>query len=165
MTFVPISIDGFLKSHIERNPTEDKEKLQLRLKGMIKAFENGEKCSCGNDIWVIGSAFVGKSCYSCITGETNPTDDYEIDSAIKKMESPKGRRHINEMDPTKIAGFFDDNGYEINMELIKKPSLCLTCEKNDDPAEELLCNMNRHDQKDEKEFKCYAYLKNIHLRL
>ena len=160
MTFVPISIDGFLTSYITRNPTEDKEKLRLRLKVMIEAYENGEKCSCGNDIWVIGSVFVGKSCFTCITGESNPSDDFEIDSAIKKRESPKGRRHINDIDPTKIAGFFDDNGYEINMELIKKPSLCFTCEKNDDPGEELLCNMNRHDQKDEKKFKCYAYRKN-----
>jgi len=38
-------------------------------------------------------------------------DDYEIDSAIKKSENKKGRRHIDEMDPTKIAGFFDDDGY------------------------------------------------------
>jgi len=29
-----------------------------------------------------------------------------------------------EMDKTQINGFFDDEGYEINSELIKKPSLC-----------------------------------------
>jgi hypothetical protein len=33
---------------------------------------------------VIGSASVGNSCIACITGGKFPTDDYEMDSAIKK---------------------------------------------------------------------------------
>ena len=39
--------------------------------------------------------------------------------------------------------------------------LCLVCVKNNDPdwEEELLCNLNRNDQADEKEFKCGAYEK------
>ncbi|MGE4541145.1 MAG: hypothetical protein AB7D35_07780, partial [Bacteroidales bacterium] len=114
-------------------------------------------CSCGNDIWVIGSASVGNSCFTCITGESYPTDDYEIESAIKKRENTKGRRHIDEIPPNKIAGFFDDDGYEINTELIKKPSLCITCINDDNPNEEILCNMTRYDQKDDKTFKCFAY--------
>jgi hypothetical protein len=65
------------------------------------------------------------------------------------------------MDPRKIAGIFDDDGYEIKPDAIKMPTLCLTCLKNMDPdwEEELLCNLNRNDQADEKEFKCYAYEK------
>lgn len=88
-----------------------------------------------------------------------PIDDYEIDSAIKKRENRKGQRHIDEIKTSEIHGFFDDDGYEINSELINKPSLCLTCVNDDDPNQELLCNMNRFDQKDEKEFKCFAYKK------
>jgi hypothetical protein len=63
------------------------------------------------------------------------------------------------MDPTKIAGFFDDDGHEINSDLIEKPSLCIICAKDDDPNEEMLCNMNRFDQREEKEFKCFAFQK------
>ena len=63
------------------------------------------------------------------------------------------------MNKTRIKGFFDDDGYEINSELIKKPSLCLICLNNDNPKEEILCNMTRLDQKDEDEFKCFAFKK------
>jgi hypothetical protein len=49
----------------------------------------------------------------------------------------------------------------VNMDSIKKPALCMTCFKNfiDDWDENLLCDMNRADQREEKEFKCYAYEK------
>lgn len=110
---------------------------------------------------MIGSAAVGNSCFTCITGESEPTTDYEIDSAIKKQANRKGQSHIDKMKPNEIYGFFDDDGYEINSELIKKPSLCLNCVLDDDPNEELLCNMNRFNQKDDKEFKCFAYKKII----
>ena len=56
-----------------------------------------------------------------------------------------------------ISGFFTDDGFEVNLDLIKKPSLCITCIHNEDPREELLCQMNRYDQKDDKEFICFAY--------
>lgn len=155
MAFVPISIDAFVKKHLEVNPKENPKDLRKQLNRALAAYKSRVKCSCGNDIWVVGSAFVGNSCFTCITGEDEPTGDYEINSAIKKRE--KGLRHIDDMDPTKIAGFFDDDGYEIKMQLIKKPTLCLTCINNDDPNEDILCNMNRHSQKDDKEFICHAY--------
>jgi hypothetical protein len=55
--------------------------------------------------------------------------------------------------------FFDDDGTELNPDLIPKPALCISCAKDDacDPEEEILCNLNRLDQQDEPEFKCYAY--------
>lgn len=57
--------------------------------------------------------------------------------------------------------YFDDDGNEINPELIAKPSLCITCTKDDDPNEIVLCNLNRMDQADEEDFICFAYnLKN-----
>ena len=50
----------------------------------------GIKYSCGNDIWVVGSASVGNSCFTCITGESYPIDDYEIDKLLKRqIESNK----------------------------------------------------------------------------
>ncbi|MDA3882880.1 MAG: hypothetical protein PF481_06325 [Bacteroidales bacterium] len=145
--------------HLKNNPTENKVDLESRLKNALKDYQEGVKCSCGNDIWVIGSASVGNSCFTCITGESMPIDDYEIHSAIIKRENKKGQRHIDEIKPTEIHGFFDDDGYEINSDLIKKPTLCLTCIHDDDPREEPLCNMNRFDQRDNDDFKCFAFKK------
>jgi hypothetical protein len=109
---------------------------------------------------VIGSAQAGNSCFACITGESHPTGDYEIDSALNKTDS-KGRKHIDDMDITKIAGIFSDDGYEINPDLIKMPSLCLTCLKNYEPGveDDILCNLNRYDQRDSENFICHAFEK------
>ena len=35
----------------------------------------------------------------------------------------------------------------------------MTCLHDNDPNEEMLCNMTRYDQQDDKEFKCFAYKK------
>nr|NQU94488.1 hypothetical protein [Bacteroidota bacterium] len=148
MGFKPISLEKYINKHIENNPTQNENELRKNLNTAIQSHQNGERCSCGNDIWVIGSAFVGNTCFTCITGESYPDDDFEIDIAIKKRDSIVGRRHIDDVDPTQIAGFFDDDGYEINNDLIEKPTLCLTCTKDDDPSEEFLCQMNRYDQRD-----------------
>ena len=157
MGFIPISINEYIKKHLKNNPSENEKDLRKRLNSALADYKKRIKCSCGNDIWVIGSASVGNSCFSCITGESYPIDDYEIDLAIKKTENIKGRRHIEEIPPSKISGFFDDDGSEINTDLIKKPSLCITCINDDNPIEEIFCNMTRYDQKDDNEFKCFAY--------
>jgi hypothetical protein len=161
MGFVPISIKEYIKKHLENNPSEREQDLRNRLKIALADFNNGVKCFCGNDIWVIGSASVGNSCFTCITGESTPSGDFEIDTALLKTKNIQGQRHIDEIPPLEINGFFNDEGYEINTDLIPKPSLCITCLNNDDPNEEPLCNMTRHDQRNESEFKCFAYRKNV----
>jgi hypothetical protein len=52
--------------------------------------------------------------------------------------------------------FFDDDGTELNPDLVPKPALCVSCAKDSDPKEEVLCNLNRLDQQGEAEFKCAA---------
>jgi len=143
MGFKGISIDKYIKLHLKSNPTENKADLERRLKTALRDYQKGVKCSCGNDIWVIGSASVGNGCFTCITGELIPIDDYEIKSAIKKRKNRKEQKHIN----------------EINSELIMKPTLCLTCMHDNDPKEESLCNLIRFDQQEEQDFKCFAYKK------
>jgi len=54
--------------------------------------------------------------------------------------------------------FFDDDGTELVPDLVPKPGLCLSCAKDDDPAEEILCTLNRLDQRDEDDFCCFAYV-------
>lgn len=159
MGFVTISIENYIKKHLVSNPSENETDLRKRLNSALTDYQNGVRCSCGNDIWVIGSTAVGNSCFTCITGENSPIDDYEINSAIKKRKNRTGQRNINDIKPNEIHGFFDDGGYEINADLIKKPTLCLTCLHDDDPNEEPLCNMARFDQQGEPEFKCFAYKK------
>jgi hypothetical protein len=63
--------------------------------------------------------------------------------------------------PMKIAGIFDDDGYEIRRDTIKMQPLCLTCIRNnsDDWEDDVLCNLNRNDQASSMEFKCGAYEK------
>ncbi len=53
--------------------------------------------------------------------------------------------------------YFDDDGNEMNPNLTSKPALCVSCVKDEDPNEEMLCNLNRLDQQNEADFKCGAY--------
>jgi len=53
--------------------------------------------------------------------------------------------------------FYDDDGAEVNPDLFPKPQLCLSCKKNEDSSEKILCTLTRLDQRHESEFKCYAY--------
>jgi len=60
---------------------------------------------------------------------------------------------------TNINGIYDDNGNKINPALIPVPGLCILCKSYgmNDWEENLLCNLNRFDQRNYKDFKCGAY--------
>ena len=54
--------------------------------------------------------------------------------------------------------FFDDDGTQINPDLIPKPDLCVSCKRDNLPGkEEILCTLTRADQQGEDEFYCEAY--------
>ncbi len=55
--------------------------------------------------------------------------------------------------------YFDDDGNELNHDLIPKPSLCVGCINDDteDENERVLCTLTRFDQNGEDEFKCFAF--------
>lgn len=55
--------------------------------------------------------------------------------------------------------YFYDDGTEFDPELIPKPDMCLRCRSNltQDWEEEILCNLTRADQCEEKEFRCKAF--------
>ena len=80
--FLPISMNDFLKSYKKNNPKEDIENLREVLSATIEAKKNGATCNqCGQPIWAIGSAIVGwNGCFTCIAGEADNSEDYEIDS-------------------------------------------------------------------------------------
>ncbi|MBC8548764.1 MAG: hypothetical protein H8D23_03850 [Candidatus Brocadiales bacterium] len=80
--FIPISLDEYVKLHLENNPGTSQAEVTETLEDTLRAYKQGGRCNCGNPIWVIGSAFSGiDGCFTCITGEAYPEDDYEIDEA------------------------------------------------------------------------------------
>jgi hypothetical protein len=81
--FTPISFDAYINLHMKSNPKDmAREEVVSVLRSALTAHKNGAKCHCGNPIWVIGSAFVGNACFTCITGEAYPDSDYEIEEAM-----------------------------------------------------------------------------------
>ena len=80
--FAPISIDEFLKAYKKNNPTEDLKAYRAALKQTVASKKSGSVCTqCGSLIWAIGTATVGwNGCFTCITGEADCSEDYEIDS-------------------------------------------------------------------------------------
>ncbi len=53
--------------------------------------------------------------------------------------------------------YCDDDGNEIDITKIPMPELCLNCAKKDLPHEQILCNLNRLDQRADDGFQCGAY--------
>jgi hypothetical protein len=55
--------------------------------------------------------------------------------------------------------YFDDDGTEVNPDLIPKPALCIMCKKNLEPGfeDDILCNLTRMDERNNKEFICYSF--------
>jgi hypothetical protein len=80
--FVPIGVEEYVTRHMKSNAGENRAELLRRLRDCISASLGGTRCQCGEPIWVIGSAFVGYMCFTCITGEAFPSDDYEIDEVL-----------------------------------------------------------------------------------
>jgi len=79
--FSSISIDDFIESYHKNNPGEKNNNILEVLAATVKANKADAKCNiCGQTIWAIGSAIVGwDGCFTCITGEADNSDDYEID--------------------------------------------------------------------------------------
>jgi len=81
MAFVPIRLEEYVQLHLRNNSGVGAADLTARLQFALAAQKAGQRCYCGAPIWVIGSAEAGMSCFTCITGESDPSDDYEIAEA------------------------------------------------------------------------------------
>lgn len=71
-------MNAYIKKHKKHNPDSDVKELRRKLTHFKKRKSQGERCMCGNPIWIIGSAFLGKGCFTCLTGESYTDSDYEI---------------------------------------------------------------------------------------
>ena len=89
MTFVPIQLKEYVKLHLRSNPGEKAADVTARLQSALEDYKAGRRCNCGEPIWVIGSAEAGLMCFTCITGESHPSEDYEIAEACDKALAPK----------------------------------------------------------------------------
>ena len=76
--FTLISKDAYVDRFLAANPSERRDDVVARLDDAIAAHKKGERCSCGEQIWIVGSAVAGYACFTCITGEATPDSDYEI---------------------------------------------------------------------------------------
>lgn len=80
--FVPIGIREYASLHAKANPDENPSELLARLRSCISDALKGARCQCGAPIWVVGSVSPGYGCFTCITGEAFPSEDYEIDDVV-----------------------------------------------------------------------------------
>lgn len=80
--FTFVSLDKYVDLHMKANPHDtSRREVVPALRSALVDHKQGAKCRCGNPIWVIGSAFAGNACFTCITGGAYPDGDYEIDEA------------------------------------------------------------------------------------
>jgi hypothetical protein len=82
MGFIPIGIGKYVQLHVKANPDENPKELLARLRSCVSDALAGARCSCGAPIWVVGSVSAGYACFTCITGEAFPAEDYEIDQVL-----------------------------------------------------------------------------------
>jgi hypothetical protein len=80
-SFTPISMDDYIAKHLAANPSDDRAEVVANLANALAAFKAGATCSCGEPIWVLGSAFAGHACFTCISGESDSSRDFEIAEA------------------------------------------------------------------------------------
>lgn len=80
--FTPIAFEDYIQRHLSGNPDTSRKEIDTGLRDALAAYEAGVRCECGNPIWVIGSAVMGNACFTCITGEATPDDDFELDEAM-----------------------------------------------------------------------------------
>lgn len=76
--FTPIRMEDYVELHLRANPGDKRAEVIARLEYAIDAYRKGIRCQCGARIWIIGSAEAGLACFTCITGEYEPDNDYEI---------------------------------------------------------------------------------------
>jgi hypothetical protein len=63
--------------------------------------------------------------------------------------------------PGFVGGFFNDDGTPIDPASVPVPGLCIICKKyqDDDPEENILCMLNRNDQRNDPDFQCGVFEK------
>ena len=76
-----ISVKDFVKKTVKANPGTNAAELSESCKAVLNDKRNGAVCQmCGGKIWAAGAAVTGTYlCFSCMTGEADDREDYEIE--------------------------------------------------------------------------------------
>ncbi|HEX7583615.1 MAG TPA: hypothetical protein VF373_02910 [Prolixibacteraceae bacterium] len=84
-----------------------------------------------------------------------------LENYVKELLSMKLEKEESDDYSEEINGFYDDDGNKIDPDSVPVPSLCVICKSHqvDDWEENLLCLMNRFDQRNDDDFKCGAFEK------
>lgn len=84
-----------------------------------------------------------------------------MENHVKELLLMELENKDSDANPEEINGFYDDNGNKVNPDTVPVPNLCIICKSHqaDDWEENLMCLMNRFDQKDDPDFKCGAFKK------
>ena len=83
MAFVAITLEDYVGQFMRANPGSQRAQVVARLRDALSAHRSGVRCACGEPIWVLAAAEAGYSCFTCITGESAPVDDYELADALE----------------------------------------------------------------------------------
>jgi hypothetical protein len=104
MGFAPIGLPDYVRMFLKDNRGEKAADVTARLQSALDAYKAGARCHCGEPIWVIGSAEAGCACFTCITGEADPSGDYEIAEACDKPRPASTAQHSK---PERFTGDYD----------------------------------------------------------
>jgi len=78
---VPISKENYIALYLQQYTEYTKDQLTNLIDEKIRLKRDGLQCSCGNKIWVVGSAVSNRNiCFKCLIGHDNSSEDYEIDT-------------------------------------------------------------------------------------
>lgn len=97
----------------------------------------------------------GEDCNYCF-GEF-PDDEFDEDDELDdEMDDDED---FIAPEPGFAGGLFNDDGTPIDPLKVPIPELCLRCKSylSDDWEDNILCTLNRNDQKDSEDFKCGAF--------
>ena len=159
MGFNGITIKKYIDIHLKNNPNTDRVALKTKIEKALSDFRNKIKCKCGDDIWVVGSAVMGNQCYTCITGETNPNNVYELEAALEKNIIEEDQVFYFKQGKNGEVGYFDADDNKLDPSKIIIPKKCLSCIYFNRPEKKIVCTVMRFTSVEGKEFKCKSYRK------
>jgi hypothetical protein len=93
-------------------------------------------------------------------GGSADDDLLDIDELLPDAEEIEAwAQQLGIFNPMEINGFYDDDGNKIEPDSVPVPGLCLVCKKHqvEDWDENLLCLINRYDQRNDDNFECGAF--------
>jgi hypothetical protein len=77
----PISIEAWLDTFSPPYTGKVRERTARKIQAAVNRKLSGKKCeNCGNEMWAAMSGILGwDGCYPCMAGESDSSNDYEID--------------------------------------------------------------------------------------